>query len=193
MRVDVVTDMRLGAVKTLPTRWTDERVIVKRRYHPDAAALRQVGQVERQVQETVDVNDVRLHRLEHLLDPGVDRIGPIRGVERSSLPVVSNLDDRQAIVHAPAQLTVRSGRIVVGRQNRHMVTARQLAAQRRGVDLDAGAVTREEVVYDVQKPMTAHLMPSSRFTRRSSFGSSVSIAVTPISIRLRIVGSSLTV
>ena len=63
-----MADMIRRAMNSLPPGGADEGVVVQRRHDRRVGSVRQPRQIKRQVHHTVNVDDVGLHHLEHLLD-----------------------------------------------------------------------------------------------------------------------------
>ena len=152
VNVDLVTDMAVGPVNPLPARRADERVVVQRRHDRNAGRARKRRQIKGQIEQVVDVNDVGLHRAQHVPQPVAHHRRPVRVFERSADPVVHDLDDRQAVLDSPHHLAVGARRVVIGAQNRDVVAARELAAERQRVNLGPRAVPRQEIVDRVKQP-----------------------------------------
>ena len=66
IRVDLVTDVRLRDVDALPAGRADQRVVVQRRNGRNPARASHSRQVEREIQQVVDVKDLRPRGLEHV-------------------------------------------------------------------------------------------------------------------------------
>ena len=114
--------MALGAVDPLAAGRAHQRVIVQCRNHRNAARPGHDGQIEREVEQVVDVHDVRPHCMKHVLELFVDHRRPIGFFERPAPPVVDDLDHRQAVVHTPFNVAVRPGRIELGAHDRDVMT-----------------------------------------------------------------------
>ena len=145
------------------TRWPPDgrpAVVVQRRDRRHPTLAREPGQIERQVEQVVDVEDVGCGRLEHVLELGVDPGGRIRVFETRKLPVVDDLDDREPLVGAPPDGSVRGGRIVLGRHDEYVVPSRELPRQLEGVDLRAFArkISVMDILYSVDSYI---LVPNS--------------------------------
>jgi hypothetical protein len=94
LRFDRVADVVFRLVDALAARRTDEGVVVQCRDDRDPAAPGEGGQIERQVEQAVDVQDVRIGGFEHLLE-GAHQVGRApRGGRVRIRPVVDDLDDR---------------------------------------------------------------------------------------------------
>ena len=59
---------------------------------------------EREIQQVVDVDDIRLHRLDGVRYLLGDEGRPVRVRERPAHPVVDHFDDGEAVLHAPRHL-----------------------------------------------------------------------------------------
>ena len=66
--IDDVADVPIGAMDPLPARWAHERVVVQGGHHGNPLRMRQRRQVEREIQQIVDVDDVRLHGAQDIRD-----------------------------------------------------------------------------------------------------------------------------
>jgi hypothetical protein len=73
------------------------------------------------------VEHIGLHDVEQCDELIGDDRRTIRVRERAGDRVVDELDDRQSVLHAPRDVSVRSQRIVVGRQHGDVVPASQFA------------------------------------------------------------------
>jgi hypothetical protein len=95
----------------------------------DACAVRAglPRQIEREVEEAVDVEDIRLRGPQHVIEDGQKVRRPIGFVERRELPVVDDLDDGQAFEDAPGQLTIPASGIEVGGEDRDVMARRRNA------------------------------------------------------------------
>ena len=81
---------------------------------------RQRGEVERQVQQAVHVEQVRLHGVEYVRQLARDARRPVRVGQRVHPPVVDDLDDCQSVVHAPGDFTVSARMIELCAQDGHV-------------------------------------------------------------------------
>ena len=149
-RVDHMADMPLGSMDALSPGGAHERVVVQRGDDRNAAGLSQRRQFECQVQQAVHVHDVGLNRLEYVSNLLAHRRRAIGVLERHAFPVVDELDDRKALVHAPRDLPMLPMRIVFGAQDIDMVPGRQGAAQLERVDFRTRVVARQKVMNRVK-------------------------------------------
>ena len=160
LRIDDLADVRLGDVHALPARRADQRVVVQRGDRGNAARPRAARKVEGQIEQVVDVQDLRLDGVEHGLELFPDSRRRVGVLEAVDLPVVDDLDDRQPLVHTPADGAVGSRRVELRGHEEHVVPARQLTAQLERIDLRSGPVPRQEIVDRVQEPQPRHgLLP----------------------------------
>ena len=81
----------------------------------------------------------------------------IRVLERPAEPVVHDLDDGKPLVEPPDDFAVRSRRIVVGAEHRHVMAPGQLAPERQRINLRTRLVSRQEIVDRVQQAEGGHL------------------------------------
>jgi hypothetical protein len=110
----------------------------------------------------MNVQDVRLHGLENLVEPRRHRVCRVRVFKAGHDPVIDDLDDWQAVVHAPDQLPVRPGEIVLGRQNGHVAVVLEGSPDFGGIDFRACAMPRQKVmngVQDARAPFVLHGRP----------------------------------
>jgi hypothetical protein len=142
--------VRIGAVNSLPSGWTYQRVIVQRRHHPHTARPRHGRQIERQVEQTVQMDDVGLDGAQHVRDAIGHQRRAVGILERGASAVVRDLDDRHAFMHAPGDMPMRPGRIELRAQHADVMARRQLAAELEGVDLRASLVAGQKIVNDVK-------------------------------------------
>ena len=81
---------------------------MQRRDNGNAVRPRHGRKIEREIQQIVDVDDVRLHRPQHVSDPVGDERRPVRLLEGGAYPVIDDLDDGQSLVHTPVDLAMRT-------------------------------------------------------------------------------------
>jgi hypothetical protein len=153
--IDDRADVSLLAMKSLPARWTYQAVVMQRGDDGGTAAARQGRQIERQVQQVVDMNDVGLNGAQHVLETPIDDRRSIGFLERGDGPVIDQLDDRQPVVHAPADLAVRAPAVEVGAERRDVMPLGLLPTQLEGINLRTGAMTRQEVMDRVKNAQGA--------------------------------------
>ena len=140
-----------GFVHALPAGCAHQRVVVQRGHHPGAAVVREPRQVERQVEEVVDVHHVRLHGLQHRLQAAAHYGAAVRVLEAVAVPVVGDLRHRQTGVDAPVHAAVGLGRVERGAGDRDvMPPVEQCAAEVVGVDFRSRLVPGQKVVNRVQ-------------------------------------------
>jgi len=72
-----VTHVAVGSMNPLAARSTDERVVVQRGDDGNAPGARDRGQIEGQIQQVVDMDDVRLQGVHDLRDLIADAWGAI--------------------------------------------------------------------------------------------------------------------
>ena len=161
-----MTDVRLRDVHALPAGRTDQRVVVQRRNGRNPARASHSRQVEREIQQVVYVKDLRPRGIENVSQLGRHASGCVGVLEAIRLPVVDDLDDRESLVRTPADGAVARCRIVLGRDDEHVVAAGQLATQLERVDLRAGDVPRQKIVDRVEEPQPGH-SPLPRAARAS--------------------------
>ena len=99
--IDLVTDVLLGAMHALAARGAHRGVVVQGRNAGDPARRRQPRQVEREIEEAVQVHDVGTQRVEQVADHGAERRRRGRFVEIGELPVVDDLGDADAVMAPP--------------------------------------------------------------------------------------------
>jgi hypothetical protein len=124
---------------------------VQRRNDRYAPVLRQPGEIERQVEQTVNVNDVGLTGAKDVVDAIADDRRPVRVGERAARPIVDDFDDRETVMDPPRHFSMRATRIELSAKQPHLMTGGQRAAQLEGVDLRACPVARQEVMDDVEE------------------------------------------
>ena len=125
-----------------------------------------LGQREREVEQTVDVDDVGLDGVERLFNRRRDDRRFVCVFKLTGHPVVDDLDDGEAVLDAPLQLPVRPLEVVFGRENRHVTGGGQSPAQLPRVDLGPRAVTRQKVVNGVKHArlaFTRHAAPPATY------------------------------
>ena len=125
----------------------DQRVIVQRRDGGDSTLLRDTRQIEREVQQIVDVQDIGAGRVEHVAKLRIDPFGAVGLAEVSELPVVHDLGDRNSLIRPPTNRAMRHAGIVLGGHHEHISGGAQFPRQLKRVDLqirpDAAAGNRE--------------------------------------------------
>src|SRR5438067_7771464 len=114
--------------------------------------MRQSGEIEREIQQVVNVDDVRLHGTEHVRDAIGDERRSIRLLERRAYPVVHNLDDGKSVLYPPRDAAMPARGIVLGAENADMVSRCLLACELQRVNLRAGPMARQKVVNRVKDP-----------------------------------------
>ena len=140
-------------MNALAARRANQRVVVQRRDDRHAVRPRQPRQVERQIEQVVNVDDIRLHGAHHMLDPVEHDRRPVRLFERRAPPVVHDLSDRQIRRSARQRhLAVRARWIVIGAEDRDVVIRFERAAQLERVDFRAGLMARQKIVDRVKDP-----------------------------------------
>jgi hypothetical protein len=142
--IDCGANVLLGPMEPLSAGNADHRVIVKRDDGGNAALARQPRQVQRQIQQAVDVDDIRTDRVE---ERGNAIVQPWRGiglVEASEFPVVDDFDDRQGVFRAPPQRAMVRGRVVLRAEHPDVVTRREGRGEIVVVDFRPGAVSRQK-------------------------------------------------
>jgi hypothetical protein len=92
--VDHVTHVGLRHVHALPTRWAYQGVVVKRGCCRNAALARLPWKVEREIEQVVDVENVRPCHVKHVCQLRRDARRCVRVLEAIRFPVVDDLDDR---------------------------------------------------------------------------------------------------
>ena len=144
-------------MNSLAARRADQRVVVQRRDDAGPSRVRQRGQIERKIQEVMDVNDVRPDGVQHVLDLAVHPRRSIRLVEPAELPVVDDLDDGDVFVAPPPNLPVVGGEVVLGRQHPDVMFARQRARELVRVDLRPREMPRQKIMDRVQHAQPVHI------------------------------------
>jgi len=132
---------------------------MQRRDDRNAACARHGRQVERQIEQAVDVDDVRLHRSQHVRDPIADKRWPIGLLERRADPVVDDFDDREPLMRAPGDVAMPARRVVLRGEDAHVVAGRQRTAQLERVDLGPRLVPRQEIVDRVEDTQALIIAP----------------------------------
>ena len=116
-------------------------------------------QIEREVEQVVDVDDVRLYRSQHLRDPIADKRRPICLLERGAYPVVDDLDDGEPLMRAPGDVAMPARRIVLRAEDAHVMPGRQRTAQLERVNLGPRLVPGQEVVDRVKDTQVLIIAP----------------------------------
>src|SRR4029453_4183042 len=98
------------------------------------------------------MEDVRLRRSQHMVQRR-QKIGrPIRVFESMELPVVDDLDDREAFEDTPDQVAGAARRIEASPNTGHgMAAAQQRLAESRRVNLGSRLMPRQKIVDSVQE------------------------------------------
>jgi hypothetical protein len=150
-----MTHVLVGQVKTLPAGWAGKRVIVQRRHDWNAPRTHERRQIKRQIQQVMHVHNLGLNGAKDVVNLRTDKRRTICVDERGTPPVVHDLDNREAFVNAPRDMTMRTRRIVLGTENRHVMASRERPGQFERVDLGARSVAREKVVDRVKDSLRA--------------------------------------
>ena len=159
--VNLGAHVLLRDVHSLATRRTHEGVVVHRSGDNGPALSGEPRKIERQVQQIVDVQHVRPHRIERVRQLFVDAGRTVRLLEGAKLPVVDDFDDGETVDRAPAQRAVGRRRIVFGREDEDVVPRRLLASELESVNLRPGTMARKKVVDGVQDSHAGY-RPASR-------------------------------
>ena len=125
----------------------------------NAVCARHGRQIEREIEQVVDMDDVRLDRSQHLRDPIADKRWPIRVLERGADPVVHDLDDGELVMRPPGDLAMPAGRVVIRAEDAHVMRGGQRTAQLERVNLGSGLVPGQEVVDRVKDSQVLIIAP----------------------------------
>ena len=114
---------------------------------------------------------VRLDGAKDMLESAAKGVRPISIREGRALPVVDDLNHREAVVDAPGHFTMRAGGVVLGAQHPYMMaTTAQLTAELERVDLSARRVPWQEIVNNVKKPQPLQRVLSYASGRETALG-----------------------
>ena len=108
------------------------------------------------------MDDLGLHGVEHLADARGQQRRRVGVRERRGNPVVDHFDHGQTVVLAPGQVAVRAAWVVLGAEQRHVVTRAQLAAELGGVNLGTRTMSRQEIVNGLKDAQTPHGLTVAR-------------------------------
>ena len=178
MRVDLVADVLFCNMHALSPGRTDHRVVVQRRDDLRPVAAGQRRQIEREVQQVVDVDHVRTYRPKHVVDAIADERRTVGLAKRTAPPVVRDFDDRQAFMEAPGDMSMGPPRFVVGAQDADVMPIGELAAKMKGVDFRACPMTRKKIVNRVKDShFTGDMARNSRSSAERMAVSSMSRSI----------------
>ena len=138
------------AMHALSARRADKSVVMQGRDDRNSARVRERRQFEGEIQQAVKMDDVRLHDVEQPRELFADDRRAIGLLEGAADPVVDQLDDRQAVEHAPRDVAMRACGIVFSGQHGDVVPPFELSAQIEGVDLGTCPMTWQKIVDRVE-------------------------------------------
>ena len=150
--VDGLAHMGFRHVHALTARGAHQGVIMKGGDDSDSTCLRDPGQIEREVEEVMNVQHVRCRGIEDVTQLGVDTFRRVRLVETLKFPIVDQLDDCQSCILTPAEGTVRCGGVVLSGKDEHVVAFALFARELAGINLGSRAVPRQEIMNGVEDP-----------------------------------------
>ena len=121
----------------------------------NAVCARHGRQIEREIEQVVDMDDVRLNRSQHLRDPIADKRRPIRVLERGADPVVHDLDDGELVMRPPGDVAMPAGRVVIRAEDAHVMRGGQRTAQLERVNLGSRVMAWQKIVDRVKDSQTS--------------------------------------